>query len=56
MDNDTFEEYELNHLYMITRAYIKRNTWDVTDETEWEHLKSLKGLEEKIARMLDGGQ
>lgn len=54
MENNTFDETDLNFLYAAVRHQIKTVNWNVSDEEDWVQLKALKELEDRIARAIDG--
>lgn len=55
MDNEqiTFDEIDLNYLREAVGHQIAHTDWDVTNNDDWEILKSLKALEDKLNRALD---
>ena len=55
MDNEqiTFDEIDLNYLREAVGHQIAHTDWDVTNNNDWEILKSLKALEDKLNRALD---
>lgn len=54
MENNTFDETDLNFLYAAVRHQIKTVNWNVSDEEDWVQLKALKELDDRIARAIDG--
>lgn len=49
----TFDEIDLNYLREAVGHQIAHTDWDVTNNDDWEILKSLKALEDKLNRALD---
>jgi hypothetical protein len=49
----TFDEVDLNYLREAVGHQIAHTDWDVTNNDDWEILKSLKALEDKLNRALD---
>ena len=49
-----FDEVDLNYLREAVGHQIAHVAWDVTNNNDWEILKSLKALEDKLDRALDG--
>lgn len=52
-DQITFDEIDLNYLRDAVSHQIAHTAWDVTNNDDWEFLKSLKALEDKLNRALD---
>ena len=48
------DEVDINVLHGVVRSHIKHNKWDVSDETEWEQLRTLKDLEARLLQALNG--
>lgn len=53
-DSITFDEADAGTLFMTVIQYIKNNRWDPSLEEEWELLKQLKDIEERLRTFLDG--
>lgn len=53
MDNN-FDEIDTANLYAAVSYYIRTHTWNVNDESEWEMLKALKELQQRMGKTLDG--
>jgi hypothetical protein len=56
MNNDqiTFDEVDLNYIVGAINQQLATTKWNVMDPTEWQQLQTLKSLEEKVYRALDG--
>lgn len=55
MDNGdvTFDEVDLNYLLTAVTEQLATTKWNPLDQNQWEQLKRLKELEDKILRALD---
>ena len=55
MDNGdvTFDEVDLNYLLTAVTEQLATTKWNPLDQNQWEQLKHLKELEDKILRALD---
>ena len=55
MDNGdvTFDEVDLNYLLTAVTEQLTTTKWNPLDQNQWEQLKHLKELEDKILRALD---
>ena len=56
MNNDqiTFDEVDLNYIVGAINQQLATTKWNVMDPTEWQQLQTLKSLEDKVYRALDG--
>lgn len=50
-----FDEVDLNLIYDAIDHKIRTTRWNVNDESEFEALTALKGLQTRILKELDGG-
>lgn len=53
LDNITFDEDDLECLYDAIIHQVRTTDWDVTDPADWDKLKQVKEMEEKLCRALD---
>ena len=49
-----FDEIDLNLIYDAIDHKIRTTQWNVNDESEFEALTALKGLQTRILKELDG--
>ena len=49
-----FDEIDLNLIYDAIDHKIRTTQWNVSDESEFEALTALKGLQTRILKELDG--
>ena len=49
-----FDEIDLNLIYDAIDHKIRTTQWNVNDESEFEALTALKGLQARIGNQLDG--
>lgn len=49
-----FDEVDLNLIYDAIDHKIRTTQWNVSDESEFEALTALKGLQTRILKELDG--
>lgn len=54
MPSITFSEEDANVLFQAVYSYVKNNRWDPSNPSEWECLKQLKDIEQRLTAFLDG--
>ena len=50
----TFDEADANYILMMACNHLKSKSWNPLDEEDWEELKAVKEICDRIGKYLDG--
>lgn len=53
MEKDLFDEEELNALCDAVGHKVRTTKWDLDDDSQWQYLVILKGLQARILDLLE---